>query len=52
LVGARQPIRPVTRVSRTNAAVSFIATAGAARIDGVELEATVLAIGMGFSVKL
>jgi iron complex outermembrane recepter protein len=30
----------VTGVSRTNAAVRFIANAGAARIDGIELEAT------------
>jgi iron complex outermembrane receptor protein len=32
----------VTGASRTNAAVRFIANAGAARIDGVELEATAL----------
>ena len=41
----------VTGASRTNAAVRFIANAGAARIDGVELEATVLPL-TGLQVSL
>jgi iron complex outermembrane recepter protein len=41
----------VTGVSRTNAAVRFIANAGAARIDGVELEATALPLP-GLQVSL
>jgi iron complex outermembrane receptor protein len=41
----------VTGASRTNAAVRFIANAGAARIDGIELEATALPLD-GLEISL